>query len=250
MPASYLRPGDDIRVGAGSSPVREFLAARNSLRRKARQLYFGRIGYVPQPKTDKHGEYFMRAEVLESTLGIRWLYLPNAAVRDYFYFFPPTPSGKRQPTLYEILQTSPTATPADLRLSYRICRLDQESDSAAKPEIRNAERAFNLLAHPDLRSCYDALLRDPGAPAVFPYGGFGQIVVAGELAEDEGTFFVQRLLHYLPDQRQRQFRRLCAAFNTSSDMHSTGTAAERPRCISIPPFSRWDGIRPGINGSI
>ena len=89
---------------------------------------------------------------------------------------PPTPSGKRQPTLYEILQTSPTATPADLRLSYRICRLDQESDSAAKPEIRNAERAFNLLAHPDLRSCYDALLRDPGAPAVFPYGGFGQIV--------------------------------------------------------------------------
>ena len=104
------------------------------------------------------------------------------------------------------LRTRPTATPADLRLSYRICRLEHESDSAAKPETRGAERAFNLLAHPDLRSCYDALLQDPDAPALFPYGGFGQCVVSGELAEDGNTFFVRRLLSYLPDQRQRQFR--------------------------------------------
>lgn len=206
VPASYLRPGDDVCLGAFSSPIREYLATQNGLRRKARQLYFGRIGYVAQPKTDKRGEYFVRAEVLESGVGIRALHLPNGAVRDYFYFFTPTPPGKAQPTLYELLRTRPTATPADLRLSYRICRLEHESDSALKPETRGAERAFNLLAHPDLRSCYDALLADPNAPALFPYGGFGQCVVSGELAEDGNTFFVRRLLSYLPDQRQRQFR--------------------------------------------
>ncbi len=206
VPASHLRPGDDVCVGAFSSPVHEYLATQNGLRRRTRHLYFGRIGYVAQPKTDKRGEYFVRAEVLESAVGIRALHLPNDAVRDYFYFFTPTPPGKTQPTLYELLRTRPTATPADLRLSYRICRLEHESDSAAKPEIRGAERAFNLLAHPDLRSCYDALLSDPNAPALFPYGGFGQCVVSGELAEDGNTFFVRRLLSYLPDQRQRQFR--------------------------------------------
>ena len=206
IPASYLRPGDDICVGVPESPIRECLATQNGLRQRARQLYYGRIGYVAQPKADKRGEYFVRAEVLESALGIRALHLPNNAVRDYFYFFTPTPIGKRQPTLYEVLRARPTATPADLRLAYRICRLEHESDPAATPKIRNAERAFNLLAHPDLRSCYDALLRDPDAPAVFPYGGFGQCVVAGELAEDGNTFFARRLLSYLPNQRQRQFR--------------------------------------------
>ena len=206
VPASYLRPGDDICVGASGTPIRECLATQNGFHRKARQLYFGRIGYVAQPKTDKRGEFFVRAEVLESALSIRSLHLPNSAVRDYFYFFTPTPPGKRPPTLYEVLRTRPTATPADLRLSYRICRLERETESAANPEVRSAERAFNLVAHPDLRSCYDALLLDPDAPAVFPYGGFGQCVVSGELAEDGATFFVRRLLSYLPDQRRRQFR--------------------------------------------
>src|ERR1700731_2656273 len=66
VPASYLRRGDDICVGASSSPIRECLATQNGLRRKARQLYFGKIGYVSQPKADKRGERFVRAEVLES----------------------------------------------------------------------------------------------------------------------------------------------------------------------------------------
>src|ERR1700728_308919 len=110
VPASYLRPGDDVRVGASSSPIRECLATQNGLRRKARQLYFGRIGYVSQPKADKRGEHFVRAEVLESALGVRSLHLPNSAVRDYFYFFASTPTGKRPPTLYEVLRARPTAT--------------------------------------------------------------------------------------------------------------------------------------------
>ncbi|MBV9084603.1 MAG: hypothetical protein JOZ62_18160 [Acidobacteriaceae bacterium] len=59
---------------------------------------------------------------------------------------------------------------------------------------------------PELRSCYDALLRDPDSPALFPYGGYGQCVVSGELADDGETFFVRRLLSYSPHQTQRAFR--------------------------------------------
>ena len=96
-PPAYLRSGDDIRVGSLNSPTNEYLAIQNSLRRKARQLYFGRIGYVTQPKTDKRDEYFVRAEVPESGFGIRALHLPNTVVRDYFYFFAQAPSGAGWP---------------------------------------------------------------------------------------------------------------------------------------------------------
>src|SRR5690348_6106536 len=123
VPGTYLHSGDDIRVGSLNSPTNEYLAIQNSLRRKARQLYFGHIGYVTQPKTDKRGEYFVRAEVPESTFGIRALHLPNTVVRDYFYFFAEAPSGARGLTLYELLRAAPTATPADLRLSYRTRRI-------------------------------------------------------------------------------------------------------------------------------
>jgi hypothetical protein len=60
--------------------------------------------------------------------------------------------------------------------------------------------------HPQLRSCYDALLRDADSPALFPYGGGGQCLVSGKQAGDGQTFFVRQLLRYLPDQTQRSFR--------------------------------------------
>ena len=59
--------------------------ARAPLRRKARHLYFGRIGYVTQPKPDRRGEPFVRAEVMDSRLGVASLHIPNGAVRSYFY---------------------------------------------------------------------------------------------------------------------------------------------------------------------
>jgi hypothetical protein len=67
------------------------------------------------------------------------------------------------------------------------------------------ERAFNLLAQPELRACYDALLLDPEAAAVFPYGGFGSLLVTGERSRDGATFFAQRILAFVPDVRQRRF---------------------------------------------
>ena len=67
------------------------------------------------------------------------------------------------------------------------------------------ERAFNIVGQPELRACYDALLADPEAPAVFPYGGFGSLLVAGEPSRDGQTFFARRILAFSPELRRRRF---------------------------------------------
>jgi hypothetical protein len=67
------------------------------------------------------------------------------------------------------------------------------------------ERAFNIVGQPELRACYDALLADSEAPAIFPYGGFGSLFVAGESSRDGETFFARRILTFSPDLRRRRF---------------------------------------------
>jgi hypothetical protein len=49
---------------------------------------------------------------------------------------------------------------------------------------------------------------DANAPAVFPYGGFGTIVVAGELSANREIFFAARILSFLPEYRGLRFRAL------------------------------------------
>jgi len=204
--AGHLRAGDQICAEPGTtSPVCEVLAHRSFNSRRSRQLYFSRIGYVTQPKSDKRDQYFVRAEVAASKLGIASLHLPSSAIRDYFYFFTRRPGEDRSATLYDVLRASPTAAFADLRLCYRIRRLELSAAGLAQ-ELRAIERAFNILMHPQLRSCYDALLRDADSPALFPYGGGSQCLVSGEQADDSQTFFVRQLLGYLPDQTERSFR--------------------------------------------
>ena len=181
--AGHLRSGDEICAEPGtSSPACEVLARRSLNGRRSRQLYFSRIGYVTQPKSDKRDQYFARAEIASSKLGITSLHLPSSAIRDHFYFFTRRPGEDRSDTLYDLLRATSTSAFADLRLCYRIRRLELLGRAGPGEELRVIERAFNLLMHPELRSCYDALLRDADSPALFPYGGGGQCVASGEQA--------------------------------------------------------------------
>lgn len=204
--ASFVRPSDQIEFDpTAADPIRELRVVQSTPRRP-RELYFVPIGYVTQPKPDKRDEYFVRAEVTGGRLGIRHLYLPNQAIRDYFYFGNRRRTGCEEQTLYDLLRTAPTAGPGDLRLALKVRLLELQTDAAPKHQVQAVERAFNLLAHPDLRSCYQALLLDPEAPALFPYGGFGTLLVAGELSPDRETFFGRKILSFLPDRRERRFR--------------------------------------------
>jgi len=84
--------------------------------------------------------------------------------------------------------------------------IELQTERARKEQLQAIERAFNVLANPQLRSCYHALLLDPEAPALFPYGGFGSLFVAGELSADRETFFARRILSFLPERHDRHFR--------------------------------------------
>src|ERR1700756_943061 len=76
-------------------------------------------------------------------------------------------------TLYDVLQVPCTISPGELRVAFKLRQLELEGKHCGRSEYVLLERAFNILGDPGLRACYDALLKDPEAPTLFPYGGFG-----------------------------------------------------------------------------
>ena len=204
--AGFVHVSDEIEFDSTATDPNRELHILQSASRRPREIYSALIGYVTQPKPDKRGQYFVRAAVTGSRLGARHIHLPSAAVRDYFYFSNRRRPGCEEQTLFDLLGTVPSAGPVDLRLALKVRLLELQTDAASKYQLQAVERAFNLLSRPDLRSCYQALLLDADAPALFPYGGFGALLVAGELSQDRETFFAKTILSFLPDRRERQFR--------------------------------------------
>lgn len=173
---------------------------RNSNAQERRQDTFqAEIGYATQPKKDKRGNLFVSAEVVGGRLGIAAMHLPCEALRDYFYVGNRRRAWERQPSLYELLRVSPSVSPAELRLAFKLRALELRAAHVLVGDVRALERAFNILAHPELRACYEALLSDPGAPALFPYSGFGSLLVAGGRSRDGTTFYASRVLSFLPE---------------------------------------------------
>src|SRR5437899_2996292 len=127
------------------------------------------------------------------------------------------PNQEQQPTFYDALRTKPAASLAELRLAYRLRELELRTAGAAQGELAMAERAFNILADLELRACYDALLRDPETPALFPYGGFGSLLVEGERSRDRTTFFAHRILAFSPERRQLRFKAPLRKFQFCAD---------------------------------
>ncbi len=259
--AGFIRPGDEIEFDTTAPlPVKECRVMQPRSHR-SQELYFGSIGYAAQPKADKRSEYFVRAEVSESRLGVRQIHLRNEAVRDYFYFANRRRPGYEEETLYDLLRAAHSASPTDLRLAWKVRLLELETTHQNRDLLRAIERAFNLLANPDLRSCYDSLLLDADVPALFPFGGFGSIAVAGELSADRETFFARRILSFLPDYRARRFRaplRRVEFFNNRAVYRDSGRKAEvfldelvLP-LSSDPTWNQWKhlvGAKFGVDGT-
>ena len=90
-------------------------------------------------------------------------------------------------------------------MAFRLRRLELRAATTRNGDSATLERAFNILAGPELRACYDSLLKDPAAPALFPYGGFGSILVAGDRSRDGQTVFASQILHFQPELQERRF---------------------------------------------
>jgi hypothetical protein len=140
--------------------------------------------------------------VRQSGLGISTIFLPCGALRECFYRQQRVAAGA-QHTYYEKLRIPATVSPAELRVAYRLQSLELACDSPR--ERRELERAFNILGQPELRACYDALLVSPESSAIFPYGGFGSLLVSGERSRAGQTFFANWILAFSPERKHRQF---------------------------------------------
>jgi len=206
--ASHLAIGDEIRFPvAASRPLEtEIYVKKNSFSSRSSDLYLAPIGHVTQPRKDKRGQPHVCAEILQGLLGIASVILPGNTLREYFFSILSDPHGLARPTLYELLRIPRTASPAELRVAFKLRELELRQQNSNRAERVAVQRAFNILAHPEFRACYDALLADPEGPASFPYGAFGSLLVRGEQSRDGQTFFSNRILAFVPEQRQRRFR--------------------------------------------
>ena len=215
--APYLGSGDEIQVPLGSNQVGpEIHVRKNVASRRLRELYQGQIGYVTQPKEDKRGELFVTAKITGSGLGIAAIHLPCDVLRDYFYVADRKGEWRKQPTLYDVVRIPQSAGPGELRLAFKIRQLELQKEGAPKSAHAALERAYNILAQPEVRACCDALLQDPNSPALFPYGGFGSLLVIGDRSRDGQTFFATRILAFRPEMRQRRFRAPLRKFDFQS----------------------------------
>jgi hypothetical protein len=203
--AGYVSVGDDLTfpVPDGEAVGAEILITKNAPS-GPHTVYQVPIGYVTHPKTDKRNQRFVAAEVRKASLGIASVFLPCEALREYFYRLPQR-DGVEGGSFYDVLHIPASASPAELRVAFKLRALELNAAGASRREHVALERAFNIIGQPELRAVYDALLADPGAPAVFPYGGFGSLLVAGERSRDAQTFFAHRILAFLPDHRRRRF---------------------------------------------
>jgi curved DNA-binding protein CbpA len=207
--ASFISPGDDVRfplaIESADAGTEIYICNARSQRGR-RDICQASIGYAAQPKKDKRGNLFVSAQVLSQHLGISAIHIRCETLRDYFYAGDRRRSRNQQSTFYELLRTSPTASPAEMRVAFKLRTLELRAARASPRDLSTLERAFDILAQPDLRASYDALIADPSAPAPFPHGGFGSLLVVGNLARDGGTFYATRILSFLPERRHRYFR--------------------------------------------
>ena len=205
--AKFVAVGDEITfpIPEADAVGSEILVTKNSASGPSRYIYKTPIGYVSQPKQDRRSQHFVSAEVQKGSLGIGTIILPCMVLREYFYRLPSTADKVDHPTLYDVLCIPASASPSELRVAFKLRDLELRTAGAPHRERVELERAFNIVGQPDLRACYDSLLTDPEASAIFPYGGFGSLLVSGEPSRDGQTFSARRILGFSPDLRRRRF---------------------------------------------
>ncbi len=217
--AAHVRPGDEIDFPVAlDSAGTEIYIRKTAPSARSRDVYQAPIGYAAHPKSDKRDQFYVRAEASNGRLGISALYLTCEALRDYFYVADRRLPWEKQKTLYDVLRIPPSASPAELRLAFRLGELELRAAGAPKRDFSILERAFNILAQPELRTCYETLLSTlSSVPVLFPHGGFGSIIASGERSRDGQTFFVRRIVSFLPEHRHRRFRAPLRKFDFYND---------------------------------
>ena len=207
--ASFIRTGDELLFPLEREAAdvgTQIYIRKTHPDGRSWDVFQAEIGYATQPRKDKRNNLFVSAEVPDSQLGISAINLRCEALRDHFYVGNRRRGWGQQSSFYELLRVNPKVSPAELRLAFKLRTMELRTAHAAIGDLRTVERAFNILAHPELRACYNALMYDRASPALFPYGGFGSLLVAGDISRDGSTFYASHILSFLPEQKFEHFR--------------------------------------------
>lgn len=202
--AGHIRRGDELLCAEAAGTVAAESWVRKPFLRRA-DVYLAKAGYAALPKPDKKEGMFVRVEVVGGCLGIVAIHVPCSTIRDYFFVVDRNSVWEQQPSFYSLLRLPNDASFKELRLAFRMRRLELKRQRSSAPEQATLERAYNILAHPELRGLYDKLRKDPTVPVPFPYSGFGTLLIQGEPAKEGEVFFARRILAFLPDRHKRTF---------------------------------------------
>jgi hypothetical protein len=242
--ASFIAMGDELRFPLTVEPTAsgiEIYCQKLKAQAGTRSVYHAPIGYTTRPRKDKAGNFYVSAEVVGGRLGISTIQIRCEALRNYFYVGNRRRDWNRQPSFYDLLRVNPNVSPAEMRLAFKLRCLELRTIGRLA-DLSAQERAFNVLAHPELRACYDALSRDPEAPVLFPYGGFGALMVAGDVSHDGMTFYTSSILSFLPERKTRRVQiplRRCTFYNDRAIYRDARRRCEIAFDQAAVPLS-WD----------
>ena len=201
--ASFIRLGDELRFPldfeSADAGTEIYIRATKPEERR-RDVFQAKISYATHPRKDKRDNLFVTAQVSGGRLGISAMYLRCEVLRDYFYVGSRHRAWEWQSSFYELLRVNPKVSATELRLAFKLRSLELRTAHAPTADFSALDRAFNILAQPELRACYDKLLADPSSATLFPYGGFGSLLVTGNLSRDGVTFYANQILAFLPER--------------------------------------------------
>ncbi len=201
MVGGRLQPNDLVSfVSAEPKNTAHTLLVKRSGAARSPEVLFTTIGIATTFTKGELGQYLdvdmPRPNVIER------LYLSALAIREHFFALNGVDPTRYE--LYEALGSHSDATITELRLAWRIKSIELALSGDQRTKKSQIERAFNILANLELKECYDRLRRDEDALPVFPYGGYGSILVEGRLIEDGKTFIGNRILAFKPDMEKRK----------------------------------------------
>ena len=247
--ASFVRSGDELTVPANialaSAATEIYLRPADTARAKS-DFFLAEVGYVTQPHQDKRNNWFVKADVRGRYLDVTAVHIGCDVVRDYFYVGDRHRKWDRQPSLYDLLRVEPNASPTELRVAFRVRDLELRTSGGAVQDLQSLERAFNILARPELRECYDELLADSDRAALFPYGGFGSLFVSGSRSRDGATFYASRIISFLPDRVEKTVHvplRKCSFYDHVALYRDTRQKLEvlfDQSAIAVPWSATWN----------
>lgn len=200
MIGRILRPKDIVSVlsAESRSSAPNFLVKRSGSERST-ELLFTSVGRATHQKGES-GKYLEAA--VPHPNAIEKLYLSALAIREHFFALTVEDSTREQ--LYEVLSSHSFANLTELRLAWRLKMVELSLSGDERTARSHVERAFNILANPSLKECYDRMRFDEDALPLFPYGGYGSILVEGRLVEDGKAFIGNRILAFKPDMEGRK----------------------------------------------